>query len=270
MSVGVEADADGTGQVRAAAVLDAGAVEELVGEAAGDPATADPATRIKVDDLRAAGWTVIGPDPTDDGGLEVVATQRFEDAGEARRLLAEVAGDPGPFRDVSLRRTRSFFKTRTYFAGTVDLGAGLGAFTDPDLRAALEATDEAPLGVTTAQLEARLGEAIQQMFGLQMAVRLPGRLTSNAPTETGGAAVWAPSLGEEVVLEASSERWNVANLVALSVGFLSALALVGIIAGRTRGGRRRSGADDRPADQPPSAERPSDGRPETEVGPTTT
>jgi len=232
--VGVDADADGTGRVRAAAVLDADAVDELVGEAAGDPAESDPATRIKVDDLRAAGWTVTGPEPTDDGGLEVVATHRFGDAAEARRLVAEVAGDPGPFRDVSLRQTRSFFKTRTDFAGTVDLDAGLGAFTDPDLRTALEATDEAPLGVTTAQLEAKLGEAIDRMFGLQVAVRLPGRVTSNAPTETDNGAVWAPSLGEEVVLEASSERWNVANIVALVAGLLSAAGLVAVLAGRTR------------------------------------
>lgn len=253
VSVGVDANADGSGRVRAAAVLDADAVDQLVGEAAGDPAQADPTKRIKVDDLRAAGWTVTGPAPTDDGGLEVVATQRYDDAADARRLLAEVAGDPGPFRDVSLRQTRSFFKTRTDFAGTVDLDAGLGAFTDPDLRSALEATDEAPLGVTTAQLEARLGEAIDRMFGLQVAVRLPGRVTSNAPTETDNGAVWAPSLGEEVVLEASSERWNVGNLIALAVAVASALGLAAVLAGRRRQPNPERADDDEDADEPAPA-----------------
>jgi hypothetical protein len=244
VSVGVDADPDGTGRVRAAAALDADAVERLVGEAAGDPATVDPATRIKLDDLRDAGWTVTGPEPTDDGGLEVVVTQRFADAAEARRLLAEVGGDPGPFRDVSLAQTRSFFKTRTDFAGTIDLDAGLGAFTDPELRAALEATDDAPLGITTAQLEERLGAAIDRMFGLQVAVRLPGRVTSNAPTETDNGAVWAPSLGEEVVLEASSERWNVANIVALAAAILSAVALVVVLVARRRPRLERDASDD--------------------------
>ena len=229
VSVGIDAEADGTGRVRAAALLDDEAVDRLVGEAAGDPATSDPATRIKVDDLRSAGWTVTGPRPTDDGGLEVVATHPFDDVAEARRLLSEIAGDPGPFRDVTLRQDRGFFKTTTAFEGTVDLAAGLGSFTDPELREALEATDEAPLGVTQAQLEQRLGEAIERMFGLQVAVRLPGRVASNAPTETGNGAVWAPSLGEEVVLEASSERWNVANVVAALVAILGGLALAVVL-----------------------------------------
>lgn len=230
VNVGIQSDADGTGRVRVAATLDRGAVEQLVGQAAGDPDAVDPATRIKVDDLRKAGWTIDGPTETEGGGLDVVATHRFADAAEARALVDDVGGDPGPFRDVRLRQERTFFKTRTEFRGTVDLGRRLGAFTDPELRQALEATDQAPLGITDAQLEQRLGAALDRLFGLHVAVRLPGDLrSSNAPTTTDNGAVWTPSLGETVQLEAASERWNVGNLVALAAALSAAAALVALL-----------------------------------------
>lgn len=232
--VGLDAEADGGGRVRASAVLDGDAVERLVGEAAGDPEDSDPATRIKVDDLRETGWTVTGPEPTDGGGLEVVVSHDYDDPAEARRLLGEIAGDPGPIRDLVLRQERTFFKTTTEFEATFDLAAGLGAFTDPELREALESTPEAPLGITTEQLERQLGEAIDRMLGLQVAVRLPGDVTSNAPTATDNGAVWTPRLGEEVVLEARSERWNTANLVALVLAVVAAVALAAIVVGRRR------------------------------------
>jgi hypothetical protein len=227
--VGIDADAGGGGRVQASARLDDDAVERLVGQAAGDPETSDPATRIKVDDLRDAGWTVTGPEPTDDGGLEVVVSHAYDDPAEARRLLAEVAGDPGPLRNVVLRQERTFFKTTTEFAATFDLAAGLGAFTDPELREALASTPEAPLGITTEQLERQLGEAIDRMLGLQVAVRLPGDVTSNAPTTTDNGAAWTPRLGEEVALEARSERWNVGNILALVVALAAAGALAALV-----------------------------------------
>jgi hypothetical protein len=231
--VGIDSDPDGGGTVRAEASLDPDAVEELVGRAAGDPDEVDPATRIKVDDLREAGWTIQGPTPTDGGGLAVVATHDFADEAEARRLVDEIGGAPdGPFADVALTQERGFFKTRTTFAATVDLERGLGAFTDQELREALEATPDAPLGITQQQLEQRLGEAIDRMFGLQVAVRLPGDLTTtNAP---GANAVWQPKLGERIELEAEAERWNVRNLVALAVAAASALALATVLLTRRR------------------------------------
>jgi hypothetical protein len=220
VSVGIDADDDGGGEVRAQARLDGPAVTQLGGP--------DPGDRIRLDDLRAAGWEIEGPTDQDDGGLEIVATHDFDTAEEAEALVADLGGDPGPLRGFAVSQHRSFAKTTTEFRGTVDLQAGLGAFTDPDLQAALQATADAPLGVTTAALEKRLGAALDRLFGLQVAVRLPGTVASNAPTETDNGAVWAPSLGEEVVLEASSERWNVANLAGASTAVASGLALAAL------------------------------------------
>lgn len=242
--VAVDAEADGSGRVTVTATLDPDAVTRLVGEAAGDPAVANPATRIKVDDLRDAGWTVLGPDETAAGGLRIVARHEFSDPAEAAALLAQVAGGAGavgapgadaavaaaPIRDVRLRQERTFFKTRTTFAATVDLSDGLGAFTDPDLRTALRGSDGAPLGVTQEQLEQRFGGPLADLLGLDVAVQLPGQLTgTNAPT---GAATWSPALGERAKLTAASEQWNVRNLAVLVVALVAAVALIVVLVRR--------------------------------------
>ncbi|HUP86349.1 MAG TPA: hypothetical protein VM143_11840 [Acidimicrobiales bacterium] len=226
VSVGIDSNADGGGEVRAQARLDGGAVNQLGGP--------DPAERIRLDDLRAAGWDVEGPTRQDDGALQIVATHGYATEREAEALVADLGGDPGPLRDFAVHQHRTFLRTTTDFTGTVDLEAGLGAFTDPDLQEALGSTADAPLGVTSAALEKRLGAALDRLFGMQVAVRLPGEVTSNAPTEADNGAVWAPSLGEEVRLEAHSERWNVRNIAGAAVAAASALALTSLLALRRR------------------------------------
>ena len=233
MSVGIDADDHGGGEVRAQARLDGSAVSQLGGP--------DPGKRIRVADLERAGWKIEGPTTQDDGGLEIVATHRYDTPQEAEALVADLGGDPGPLRNFDVTQRRTFLKTTTDFKGTVDLQAGLGAFTDPDLQRALGATAEAPLGVTTQALEKRLGAALDRLFGLQVAVRLPGDVESNAPTETDNGAVWAPSLGEEVVLEATSEQWNVANIAGATTAVVSALALAAVL---TSTAARRRGQQD--------------------------
>jgi hypothetical protein len=237
VSVGVDVDDHGGGEVRARARLDPSAVVEL---------GPSPEERIRLDDLEAAGWDIEGPTVQDDGGLEVTATHGFADAAEGRRVIADLgggvpgvggkSGDPGPFRDFRIEQHRSLLKTRTELGGTVDLSAGLGSFADPDLQAALGGTADAPLGVTAEQLERRLGAALDRLFGLQVAARLPGRVVSNAATETDNGAVWAPALGERIVLEASSEQWQVRRLAFGAVAVAAAVVFVVVV---MRGRRRR-------------------------------
>lgn len=227
--------------MRVAARLDADAVDRLVGSLAGARADVDPATRIKVDDLVAAGWSVEGPTVGADGGLDVVATRRYSDVEELRSLLAAVGGQPGPFREVVLSQHRGFLKTTTEFRGAVDLGGGLDAFTDPDLKKALEATSEAPLGVTAEQLEQHFGAPLDRLLGLEVALRLPGAADSNAPTAADGAAVWEPSLGQRVALAATSEQWNRRNIAATGVALLATLGLLAVVVLRLR--RRQEAPD---------------------------
>ena len=226
VSVGIAANDRGGGEVRAQARLDGPAVAQLGGP--------DPGDRIRLEDLERAGWDIEGPTMQDDGGLEIVATHPFDSPEEAEALVEDLGGDPGPLRSFVVSQRRTFLRTTTEFTGTVDLAAGLGAFTDPELQEALGARADAPLGVTTQALEQRLGAALDRLFGLQVAVRLPGKVESNAPTETANGAVWAPSLGDEVLLEATSEQWNVGNIVGASVALLSALALAAVMVSRRR------------------------------------
>ncbi len=229
VGVGVEAADDGSGEVRVAARLDGDAVARLVGATG-----ATPAERLEFADLVAAGWEVDGPTMLADGGLEVVITQRYDDPADAARLFAELGGTSGPFEGLRLTQERTFFTTKTVLTGAVDLERGLETFTDPELRAALEATDGAPFGVSTEQLEQRFGASIDRLLGLQLAVALPGTIEANAPAEAGNGAVWPLPLGERTAIEAMSERRNVRNLAALAVAATSALALGGLLLVRLR------------------------------------
>jgi hypothetical protein len=239
VSVGVDADDDGGGRVRVTARLDGAAVAQLGGR--------EPADRIRLDDLRDAGWRIDGPTDQDDGGLEVVATHDFSNDEEAEALLEDV----GALQGFDLEQEATFFRTTTKLTGAVDLQEGLGAFTDTDLEQALGATPDAPLGVGIAALERRFGEPIDRMVGLQLAVRLPGRLDgdgTNAPTTAGDTAVWSPALGERVPVEVASRRWNVRNLLLLGLtvvaGLVTAALLTVTRSNVTLGNRGTTGADD--------------------------
>lgn len=233
VGVEVEAGADGTGEVRAGAVLDAAAVAQLGGET--------PEKRLALADLADAGWVVDGPTERPDGGLEVEVRHEFDDLAEADALITELAGKDGPLRGFALSRERSFAKTTTRFRGVVDLTGGLGAFTDPDLRAALEGPNGEPLGVDDGQLARHFAKPVAEMFGFSVAADLPGRVTSNAalegPDSQAGAARWVPQLGQTVTLEATSETWNVVNLASAGIAGTASVLLAGVLFDRRR--RRR-------------------------------
>jgi hypothetical protein len=216
-SIGVDARADGSGVVRATVTLDRDAVAQA----------GDLAGRLRVDDLRAAGWRIEGPRAVAGGGSEVRAAKAFATPAEATTIVSQLAGEDGPFQSFRLRRSRSFLKTRTSFSGVVDLSRGLGSFSDDELRARLG--DPAGLGFDPAELEARLGRTLARVFPVRVVARLPGSLaSSNAPTEADNGAQWSPTFGERVTLRASAERWNTLNIAAAVVAILGALALLAL------------------------------------------
>lgn len=212
-AVGVDANADGTGVVRAVVTLDRDAAGQVP----------DLGSKLRVDDLRAAGWKVDGPKQVAGGGLVVSARKPFASPAEAAHVVEQLSGADGPFQSFTLRRSRTFAKTRLSFRGTVDLSKGLGSFSDPTLRSRLGGSD---LGFDPAELEGRLGRALSRVFPVKVAVRMPGSVTSNAPTRAGNGAQWSPTFGERVVLTASSSSWNTANLAFAGLAVLSALALL--------------------------------------------
>lgn len=226
-TVGVEADADGGGRLRVVVALDEAAAERVP----------DLAEQLRVDDLRAAGWEVAPPRETDDGGVEVEAVRRFRSPGELTQAVEELSGEAGPFRDFELRRERTFLKTKTALRGTVDLQAGLAGFGDDALRERLGGEGpNAALGFDPADLERRLGAALDRVFVFRVAARLPGDVDSNAPTEAGNGAVWRPTLGETVTLAATAEQWNTRTLGALAVSVAAACGFVVVVVRTRRNG----------------------------------
>jgi hypothetical protein len=235
VAIGVDVEEDGSGVVNVGVGLDDDAVTKLGG--------ADNLLQlVKVADLQASGWTVTGPAKEDDGFTWLRASKPFESAEEATAVLAEVSA--GPFRDFSLVRTRSYARTEFGFDGTVDLTGGLEAFGDPELTMAL---DGKPLGQDIASLEAQFGGRLDELIQVQVAVRLPGDVESNAAAERSDGAVWAPTLSEPgpIELHATSQSWNRSTLLwtavaavaaALFVLYALALTYVGI---RRRVRRRR-------------------------------
>ena len=226
--IGVEVEEDGSGVVTVAVGLDDDAISRVP----------QLEQELRLDDLRATGWTITGPTLEADGFTWIRASKPFATPEAASGVLAEVAGTDGPFRDFVVTRQRSFARTDFTFRGTVDFTGGLESFGDEALAAALEGE---PLGEDVAAIEERIGQAIDEAFTFRVAVRLPGDLrSSNAPTEAANGAVWEPRLSEggpiELVAESESTRTRTLVLVAVAV-IAAVAALVVLLVPRRR--RRR-------------------------------
>lgn len=228
--VSVDVAEDGSGTVAVAVGLDPEAMARVP----------DLAELLRVEDLAEAGWEVTGPERDADGTTWVRATKRFATHADAGRVLAEVAGTGGPFRDFRLDREHAFARTRFRLEGVVDLSGGLEAFGDDALAALLEGE---PLGEDEAAIEARLGRPLAEAFTVEVAVRLPGSVeASNADGRDGRALVWTPTLGGgpvELVAGTEVRRTGTVVLVAVAVvAALAALAVVAVGAVRSRGRRK--------------------------------
>lgn len=233
VSVGVDSRADGSGTVTATVTLDRAASAQLP----------DLAGHLRVDDLKAAGWQVDGPTDAGDGGKAVTATRRFSDPSGAASAMSQLSGRSGPFQDFRLRRQRSLLKTTTRFEGTVDLTSGIEGFSDDELRARLGGS---ALGVDVSALQQRLGVVFDRVFTFSVATRLPGDVTSNAPTQAGNGAVWKPTLGEKVLLRAEASQWNTRQITGAVVAVMAGLALALLLLTRLIGRRDGDAEEEAP------------------------
>ena len=83
------------GASSAVMVIRTNATQTVVGTAAAQVPDLDG--ELRVDDLRAAGWTVHGPRKVRGGGVRVVARRPFGTPAEAARAVAQLTGPSGPF-----------------------------------------------------------------------------------------------------------------------------------------------------------------------------
>lgn len=190
---------DGSGTVTVTAVADA----ELLAKAPG--ALAD----LRLDDLKAGGWTVEGPAAADGGGQRLVVAKPFTSPEHGARVLAELSGPAGPLHDATVDWARSFATVRSGFAATARLDGGLAGLGDAELVTAL-AGKVALSDLVTGDI----GDGLK----LTVTARLPGRITdSNGTVAADGASVsWTPDLraGQAAELTATAEQRDTGALSA--------------------------------------------------------
>lgn len=218
--VGLDADDRGGGRVKAVVTLDR-AAQQLVGDLRG---------RIRVDDLRDAGWEIDGPEKVA-ADLRITATKKFGSAAGAARAVRELDASSGLFNNFEVKQQRSLLRTTTRFRGTVDLRKGVEAFSDETMSRELGS----PLGATPDEFADRVGGSLDDALPITVGVSLPGDVSSNAPTESGNPAAWHPKLGDRVELVATAKKWNVAPIGLAALSMLAAgTALIVALGGRRR------------------------------------
>lgn len=192
VEVNVDVAEDGSGTVEVAVALD------------DDAARRRPhlAEELRTEDLTEAGWELVGPRVEDDGLTWIRARHPFATPAELGPLVEQISGPEGPFRDFGLTRSDSFATSRYRFSATVDFTAGVEGFSDPE---ATENLGGEPLGQSVEAIEQQLGASIDEMVQLQVAVRLPGEVSSNAPTRADNGAVWRPSVVADAAERLSAE-----------------------------------------------------------------
>lgn len=189
--VDVAVEPDGSGTITVVATADA----ELLAEV---PGLADD---VAVDDLRAKGWTVTGPEPTEEGGLRVSLEQAFDDLEGLNAALVDLGG---PFRRVAVAREDTFARTTWNLTGTLRLDEGLAGFGDTELLAAVGATPYQD------DLDAR-GLSLRDVVSVQLRVSMPGELVETTGIEQRAdgrtTITWtAPLDGSSMSVATASER----------------------------------------------------------------
>ena len=212
LDVAVNMAQDGSGTVTVTATADA----ELLAKA--PTAVQD----VRLDDARAAGWTVAGPTTTDTGGAQVVLTKPFGTPEQATAILAEINGPNGPLRAVTLTQAREFAKVTTELNGEVRLDGGLAAFADDAL---VQVAGKVPL----ADQIAATGVPLDQALGLTLTVDAPGQVAATTGTVADGAITWVPPLveGQSTSLQLTAVQQDTAAMRARDVERWTSWALVG-------------------------------------------
>jgi hypothetical protein len=226
--IAVDVHEDGSGTVTVEIGLDADAVSKAP----------NLEQTLRVNDLTAHGWTVTGPVKENDGYTYVRVSKPFANPDEAVKIFREISGEKGPFRDFTLSRTRSFAHTKFRFSGTVDFTGGLEAFSDSEVAKEL---DGKPIGDDIKAIEQRINDSLDNVFQFQVRIRMPGSVTSNAPTQATNGAVWQPRLSEAgpVKLDASSTTTRWATIVGVVAAGVAAVGLVIVLPLIWLLGRRR-------------------------------
>jgi hypothetical protein len=218
-TVSIKVRDDGSGVVTVMAVLDPDAVRAA--EAGGGKLE----DRIRLADLTKAGWTVQPWARAADGSAQIALSKPFGSPGQVAGIMAEVSGQAGPLRAVTVTRDRGLLSTSYGVKGTVDLAQlQTGIATDPGVVAAL--TNQQ---VDVNAIDQSLLASVRDSFALKVKVDLPG-----AKKTIAGVA------GKSTPVDASSSVLDTTRvgLIVAAVALVALAVLVLLWPGR----RRRRGA----------------------------
>ena len=211
---------DGSGSVRVRLALDADAVQNAQ---AGGGKLED---RVRLGDLRAAGWTVTPWRRAPDGSATVSLRKNFQNAGDLAAVVAELSGKDGPLQGVTLERNRGFLSTEYKIKGDADLSRlTAGIADDPEVVAQLTGQR-----VDLARIDQRLAQQINDAFRLRIRFVFPG----------GDVAEVKPERGKKVSLATSTSQFDTTRALLLAGAVaLGVLGVVLLVRGEVRARRRR-------------------------------
>ncbi len=209
---------NGSGVVSVRVVLDPAAVT------AAEVGDGTLETRVRLDDLPGADWTVT-PWTRTKGGSAVLAVRKpFDRPDQVAGIVRELSGPDGPLQKFSASREPATFATKWRVTGEVDLRTPkLGIGSDQQLVANLTAER-----VDIPKIESDL---VAKLDGLRVhaVVQLPD----------GERREVSATGGKRAALSATSEATDVGRLGLLVVGIaVGVLAVVILVVGERRARRR--------------------------------
>lgn len=213
VDVAVKQNLDGTGEVRVSLLLDAQAAEQV----------GDIRRTIRVADLEAAGWRLVGPTTsTVDQSMRFEVVKSFRNPGEATLALNELTGEEGPFSQLVVDRNRTPVRISSSVRGDLDFTTGYETFGDVLIAQTLQTTSL--IGVEPELIAQRFGAPIEQLLPVTVTVELPGadpKKFSLVP-------------GQVTKINARSSVWNIPILAPLGVFVVGLIVLFRKILRRQR------------------------------------
>lgn len=209
-TVSITVDRDGSGSLDVVVTADKDIVDQVP----------KLASDLNFGDLVNNGWKLTGPERTEDGGLQVLLTHRFDNETQASALLAQLNGDRGPFRDVRITREGKSRDSVWKLTGRLEVTGGLQAFADDQL---LQIVGETPYEQTVKDAGLDLGKAIS----LQVNAKLPGKIQSTTGVEQDGILTWRVATdGTPVDLATTTNEVDVAGTIGGILSFVARALLV--------------------------------------------
>ncbi len=195
VDVAVQQNLNGSGEVRVTLLLD----NEAAAQAG------DLQRTLRLSDLQAAGWRVVGPTNAAAGTVRLEAIKAFQNAGEANLVVSELSGQDGIFSRLVVERTRSPVRVSFSVRGDIDFTKGYDTFGDDAIGRAM--LSSSPIGLEPQLIQDRYGKPLEQLLPMTFTVELPG-------TE---AKTYQLVPGQVTKVSSSSGQWNVLVLAPIGV-----------------------------------------------------